>query len=130
MSASSFTIGRVMSSFFDRLFRNNLIRILASGATWNAAGQSLRRAHKDKRARKHLLGLVLIVGFLVLVPVVGIAYLIFIVGTGAWLFLPFAILIDSRASPMGAGKRGVEAAAHVFRRVGPPLCGDGGPGRK
>jgi len=93
MSASSFTIGRVMSSFFDRLFRNNLIRILASGATWNAAGQSLRRAHKDKRARKHLLGLVLIVGFLVLVPVVGIAYLIFIVGTGAWLFLPFAILI-------------------------------------
>jgi hypothetical protein len=49
--------------------------------------------HKDKRARKHLLGLGLAIGFLILVPVVVVAYLALILGTGAWFFIPFLIPI-------------------------------------
>lgn len=50
---------------------------------------SLTRIHKDKRARKHLLGLT----FLLLIPAIVIGYIALLVGTGAWLFLPVLIPI-------------------------------------
>jgi len=65
--------------------------MLLRRATWLEAWSSLKRAHKDKRARKHLLGLFLLVCFLILVPVVCVAYLVLLIGTGAWLFIPFVI---------------------------------------
>jgi hypothetical protein len=56
-------------------------------ATWYEAWLSLKRVHKDKRARKHLLRLSLLIA----IPAVLIAYLLFLIGTGAWLFIPFVI---------------------------------------
>jgi hypothetical protein len=60
-------------------------------ATWIEARSSLRRAHKDKRARKHLLALLLLVGFLILIPAICLAYLMILIATCAWLFIPFVI---------------------------------------
>ena len=55
--------------------------------TWLQARLSLKRAHKDSRARKYLLAVVV----LLLIPVLVIAYLFFLVGTGAIFFAPFVI---------------------------------------
>lgn len=54
---------------------------------WREMGQSLKRVHKDRRARKQVLSFALFL----LVPVLIIAYAAFLVGSGAWLFLPFVI---------------------------------------
>lgn len=48
---------------------------------------SVRRVHKDRRARKQVLSFALFL----LVPVLVIAYVAFLIGSGAWLFLPFVI---------------------------------------
>jgi hypothetical protein len=55
--------------------------------TWSEAQASLRRAHKDKRARKHLFALAL----MILAPALCIAYLVWLIGTGAIVFVPFVI---------------------------------------
>jgi len=75
----------------SRLFRHDFIRMLLRRATWIEAWSSLKRAHKDKRARRHLLALFLFVSFLILVPVLCLAYLWVLIGTGSWLFIPFVI---------------------------------------
>jgi hypothetical protein len=69
----------------------SVLRILFRKATWYEAGLSLKRVHKDPRARKHLLGLATLVALVIVIPVVGIAYVGMLIGTGAWLFVPFVI---------------------------------------
>lgn len=70
-------------------FRNHPIRLLFLKSVWLEVWRNIKRAHKDSRARKQLLGMFLLVLFVVLVFV----YLLAIIGTGAWFFLPFAIPI-------------------------------------
>jgi hypothetical protein len=76
-----------MFSLYRMLFRNEYWRILLRKATWREAGMSLRRAHKDNRARKHLLGVFL----LALLPLICLAYFAWVVGSGAIFFVPFVI---------------------------------------
>ena len=76
-----------MYSLFKLLFRGSYWRMLLRGATWREAGLSLRRAHKDKRARKHLLGLIL----LATIPLLCLLYLIWLVGSGGLVIVPFVI---------------------------------------
>ncbi len=66
------------------LFQKRYWQMLLRGTTWHEARLSLRRVHKDKRARKHLLWL----GWMLLIPVLCVAYLAWLAGTGAWLVLP------------------------------------------
>jgi hypothetical protein len=76
-----------MYSLYRLLFKSSYWRMLLRKATWQEAGMSLRRAHKDKRARKHVLGFAL----MLLVPFLCIAYLAWLAGSGAILFVPFVI---------------------------------------
>lgn len=76
-----------MYALFEALFRNSYWRMMLRPATWHEAGMSLRRVHKDKRARKHLLQ----IGLMLLIPVLCFAYLAWIVGSGAVYFVPFVI---------------------------------------
>lgn len=55
--------------------------------TWIRARANLKRVHKDRRARAHLLRL----AFLLLVPALCIAYLAWLIGTGAIYFVPFVV---------------------------------------
>lgn len=55
--------------------------------TWREAGMSLRRAHKDSRARKHLLA----VFALVAAPVACALYLLWLAGSGALFVVPFVL---------------------------------------
>jgi len=57
--------------------------------TWREAWLSLRRAHKDRRARKHLRQL----AWLVLVPVICIAYIAWIVGQRLLMVVPILAVI-------------------------------------
>lgn len=68
-------------------FINNYRRFVFRKATWSEAALSLRRAHKDKRARKHLFAL----AFLVLIPVLAFVYLAVLLGSGSIYFVPFVI---------------------------------------
>ncbi|HVU45874.1 MAG TPA: hypothetical protein VHD85_07105 [Terracidiphilus sp.] len=56
-------------------------------ATWSEAQASLRRAHKDKRARRHLFALAV----MILAPALCFIYLLWLIGSGAFIFLPFVI---------------------------------------
>jgi hypothetical protein len=76
-----------MLSPYQLLIKSSYWRVLARRATWIEAKSSLKRAHKDKRARKHLLAL----GLMLVLPFVLIAYLAWLVGTGALIVVPFVI---------------------------------------
>lgn len=78
-----------MFSLFRLLFNLNYWRRLFGKATWNDVGLSLRRVHKDRRARKHLLAF----SILLLAPLLCIAYLWWLIGSGAIYFVPFLIPI-------------------------------------
>jgi hypothetical protein len=80
-----------MPSGFLRWFRQSKYRALVDKGLWLAAWRSTKRAHKDKRARKHLLGFIAAVTLLLLLLAGAIVYLVFVIGTGAWLFVPFVI---------------------------------------
>jgi hypothetical protein len=69
----------------DRIFRNDLTLMLLRRATWSEAWLSLKRAHKDRRARKHLLGLAVAIAIVILVPVFVLAYVGLAFATGAWV---------------------------------------------
>jgi hypothetical protein len=62
-------------------------RILFRKGTWSEAALSLGRVHKDKRARRHLFSLAL----LLLLPVLLAGYLVVLTGTGSIYFIPFVI---------------------------------------
>ena len=76
-----------MYSVFRLLFRKDYWRMLGRRATWGEAKLNLLRAHKDKRARKQVLGFVV----LVLVPFLCFAYAFWLAGSGAILLLPFVL---------------------------------------
>ncbi len=76
-----------MYSLYRLLFKNNYWRMVLRKDTWREARLSFKRAHKDKRARKHLLGIAL----LLLIPVLCVLYAAWVVGTGALVFVPFVI---------------------------------------
>jgi hypothetical protein len=76
-----------MYSLFLLLFKKSYWQMLLSGSTWRSAGHSLRRAHKDRRALKHLGRL----AWLCLIPILCLAYLAWLAGTGAIYLLPFVI---------------------------------------
>jgi hypothetical protein len=76
-----------MLSLYQMLFSKRYWRNLSLGAVWREAGLSLRRAHKDPRARKFLLQLLV----LLLVPFLCILYFAWLVSSGAILFVPFVI---------------------------------------
>ena len=73
-----------MYSLFLLLFRKSYWRMLLRKATWIEAWLSLTRAHKDRRARRHLGRLSL----LLVVPVLCVAYAFWLIGSGAWIILP------------------------------------------
>ena len=76
-----------MLSFFQMLFKNHYWRMLLRKATWYEVWLSLTRAHKDKRARKHVMQVVL----LALAPLLCVLYLAWVIGSGAWVIIPFVI---------------------------------------
>ena len=78
-----------MYSLFLLLFKKSYWQMLFSPSTWRSAGHSLRRAHKDRRALKHLGRL----AWLCLIPVLCIAYLAWLAGTGTIYVLPIIIPI-------------------------------------
>lgn len=76
-----------MYSLFKLLFSSAFWRMLLRKRTWAEAVANLKRAHKDRRARKRLLQLI----FLILTPVLCIVYLGWLIGSGAIYFAPFVI---------------------------------------
>lgn len=80
-----------MPSKLLRSFRRSDYRAFVDKSLWLATWRSAKRAHKDKRARKHLL--LVIAGILLLTLLLAgcLVYLLILVGTGAWLFAPFVI---------------------------------------
>jgi hypothetical protein len=76
-----------MYSLYRLLFNSSYWKMLIRRATWSEAKTSLRRAHKDNRARKHLLAFLL----MLLVPFLCLAYLAWLAGSGALLFVPFIL---------------------------------------
>lgn len=80
-----------MPSGYSRSRKAGLLRVLFEKSVWVELWGSVRRAHKDKRARSRLAFLSLAVGLLVLVAAAVIVYLAFLIGTGAILIVPFVI---------------------------------------
>ncbi len=76
-----------MENLVQLVSKSSYWKMLLRGDTWREAAMSLRRVHKDKRARKHLFGLLL----LLLVPVILITYLLWLIGSGGILLVPFVI---------------------------------------
>src|SRR5271165_984608 len=78
-----------MYSLFALLFRKSYWLMLFRKATWYEAGLSFRRVHKDRRARKHILLLLL----QLLIPFLCAAWLAAAIGTGAIFLIPVFFLI-------------------------------------
>ena len=76
-----------MFSLFQLLFKKSYWRQLTLSSTWREAGLNLRRFHKDRRARKYLRGLAI----LLIIPVVCLVYLIWLLKSGAVFIVPFLI---------------------------------------
>jgi hypothetical protein len=69
--------------------RVGVFRAVLQKSLWAEIWRSVRRAHKDSRARRQLYGL----AALLLLLVAAIAYLALLIGSGAWFFLPFVIAV-------------------------------------
>ena len=78
-----------MYSLFALLFRKFYWSKLLRKATWYEAWLNLRRVHKDRRARKHIL----LLFFELLIPVLCAAWLALAIGTGAIFPMPFVFFI-------------------------------------
>src|SRR5215472_16393333 len=76
-----------MYSLFRILFEGSYWKMLLRRATWHEARLSARRAHKDKRARKHLRR----IGLMLLIPALCLVYLTWLAGSGALLVVPFIV---------------------------------------
>jgi hypothetical protein len=76
-----------MLSLYQLLFSKRYWRSISLRAVWREAGLSLRRAHKDPRARKLLFQLLL----LVITPLLCVVYFAWLVSSGAIFFVPFVI---------------------------------------
>jgi len=71
--------------------RQNLFRIFSQKSVWREIWLSVKRVHKDRRARRRLGSLSLWIGLLVLIGTAAIAYLVLLIGTGSIFFAPFVI---------------------------------------
>lgn len=71
----------------SRSTRGASLSVFLEKSFWMEMWRSLKRVHKDRRARKQVFGLLL----LLLIPLVLIGYLALLIGTGAWLIAPFVI---------------------------------------
>jgi hypothetical protein len=78
-----------MYSLFVLLFRKSYWLMLFRKATWYEAWLSLKRAHKDRRARKHVLLLL----FQLLIPFLCAAWLAWAIGTGAFFIVPIVFFV-------------------------------------
>jgi hypothetical protein len=78
-----------MISLFLLLFKKDYWRAMLRRSTWFEAGLSLKRIHKDKRARKHLFRVLLAA----LAPALVLLYLMWMIGSGAVFFLLPALII-------------------------------------
>ncbi|WP_263350765.1 hypothetical protein [Acidicapsa acidisoli] len=78
-----------MYSLFVLLFRKSYWLMLFRKATWYEAWLSLKRVHKDRRARKHLLLFL----FQLLIPFLCAAWLAWAIGTGFVLVVPIIFFI-------------------------------------
>ena len=76
-----------MLSLFLLLFKKSYWRMILRRASWYEAWLSLLRAHKDRRARKHLGRFAL----LLLTPALCVAYLAWVIGSGMLIVLCFLI---------------------------------------
>lgn len=76
-----------MPPWRSRLFANSIAHMLFRRATWHEAWLNLKRAHKDRRARKKLLQLALVV----LAPFLLACYVAFLIGFGGWVLVLFAL---------------------------------------
>src|SRR4051794_17861394 len=71
--------------------RQSLYRVLSQKSVWRELWGSVKRVHKDRRARRHVGFLSLMVGLVLLLVVALIAYVMFLIGTGSILIIPVMI---------------------------------------
>ena len=76
-----------MYPLFALLFKKAYWRTLCSADAWRQAWTSLRRVHKDKRARRHLRSF----AGLLLIPFLCLVYATWLLRSGAVFVLPFVI---------------------------------------
>ena len=70
---------------------HGLIRVLSEKSVWREFWLSVKRAHKDRRARRHLAVVSLIAGLALLLVIIALAYLALLIGTGSIFFAPLVI---------------------------------------
>ena len=80
-----------MPSSYLRSRKAGLLRVLFEKSVWVELWGSLKRVHKDRRARRRLALLSLAAGLLVLVVAGVMVYLALLIGTGAIFIVPFVI---------------------------------------
>ena len=97
-----------MFSLIQMLFRKTYWQMLLRRATWEEAWMSLMRAHKDRRARKHLLRVLLLAA----TPVLVVLWLMWVIGSGA-LFL-ILILVPIWWWQLRRGSRAQESAPSIL----------------
>lgn len=68
-----------------------MFRFLSQKSVWREIWLSLRRVHKDRRARRQLGSLSMWMGLLLLILVAAIAYVALLIGTRSIFFAPFVI---------------------------------------
>ena len=78
-----------MYSLFALLFKKSYWQTILRATTWLEAWRSLKRVHKDSRARKYLGHLL----WLLIIPVLCFAYLCLVAGTRALYVVPVIFLI-------------------------------------
>jgi hypothetical protein len=78
-----------MYSLFALLLKKSYWQTILRAATWLEAWRSLKRAHKDSRARKFLGHLL----WLLIIPILCFAYLCLVAGTRALYVVPFIFLL-------------------------------------
>ena len=118
-----------MPSSYSRSQRAGLLRVLFEKSVWVELWGSLKRVHKDRRARRRLALLSLAAGLLVLVVVAVVVYLAVLIGTGAIFIVPFVLPVlwwlrrsaDREFQPMNivprwARPEGEQASGGTLRR--------------
>lgn len=80
-----------MPSGYSPSRKAGLVRVLFEKSVWVELWGSVKRVHKDKRARRRLAVLSLAAGLLMLLAVGLIVYLVLLTGTGAIFIVPFVI---------------------------------------
>ena|SRR5215472_10302831 len=69
----------------------HVFRVLSEKSVWKEFWLSVKRAHKDRRARRHLAVLSMMIGLAVLVLIIVLTYVVLLVGTGSIFFAPLVI---------------------------------------